>query len=187
MTLDLSHITPGLHPLAVPLTDIHPDPANVRVGHDVDGIAASLLTYGQRTPLVCNRQENGRILKGNGTYQAARQLGWTHIAVLWVEDDRLTAVGYSIADNRLGDLSHFDEQALAAVLGQLPPETVTGFDEAALAAAVQADSIDPSLIVEDDRYQEQYGVIILCDDEAHQQTIYEQLSEQGYSCKVVVT
>jgi ParB-like chromosome segregation protein Spo0J len=36
-------------------------------------------------------------------------------------------------------------------------------------------------------YQEQYGVIVLCTDEANQQAVYEKLAADGYNCKVVVT
>ncbi len=36
-------------------------------------------------------------------------------------------------------------------------------------------------------YTPQYGVIVLCEDEEKQKIIYEKLSGQGYSCRVVVT
>lgn len=36
-------------------------------------------------------------------------------------------------------------------------------------------------------YQEQYGVIVICEDESHQQAVYEKLSGAGYSCRVVKT
>lgn len=37
------------------------------------------------------------------------------------------------------------------------------------------------------RYREQYGIIILCDDERHQARVYEALRRQRYQCRVVVT
>lgn len=45
------------------------------------------------------------------------------------------------------------------------------------------DNLDPG----DDRYKEQYGVIIVATSESEQQRIYEELTEQGYTCRVVVT
>jgi hypothetical protein len=33
----------------------------------------------------------------------------------------------------------------------------------------------------------QYGVIVMCVDEAHQEKIYKELSNSGFECKVVVT
>ena len=36
-------------------------------------------------------------------------------------------------------------------------------------------------------YREQYGVIIVCNDERHQKKIYHKLNSQGLKCRVVVT
>ncbi len=38
-----------------------------------------------------------------------------------------------------------------------------------------------------DNYKEQYGVIVVCENEDQQEEIYAKLTEQGYNCKVVVT
>ncbi|MCA1944967.1 MAG: hypothetical protein LDL30_06740 [Desulfovibrio sp.] len=37
------------------------------------------------------------------------------------------------------------------------------------------------------RYREQFGVIVLCRDEAEHRAVYEALTAQGYACKVVRT
>lgn len=34
--------------------------------------------------------------------------------------------------------------------------------------------------------QNQFGIIVICDDEGHQQKVYEELTNSGYNCKVVV-
>lgn len=124
----LAHIAKDLRPLAVPIESVHLDPANARTGHAVDRIAGSLDQYGQRGAIVANRAQGGKIEKGNGTYQAARQLGWTHIAVVWVEDDPATAAGFAIADNRTGDLSAWDTEALLAA-AETAEDNYTGFFE----------------------------------------------------------
>lgn len=36
------------------------------------------------------------------------------------------------------------------------------------------------------KYQPKYGVIVTCDDETHQQQVYDDLKSQGYTLKVVV-
>ena len=36
------------------------------------------------------------------------------------------------------------------------------------------------------KYKPKFGVIINCDDETHQKSVYDQLNTQGYSLKVVV-
>lgn len=127
---NLGHIAADLHPLAMAVSECTIDPGNARTGHDLEAIAASLRIYGQRTPIVINVDEGGKILKGNGTFQAATQLlNWTHIAAVKVRDDPTTAVGYAIADNRTGDLSRWDDERLAQYLQALPPELPTGFGD----------------------------------------------------------
>jgi ParB-like chromosome segregation protein Spo0J len=122
-------IIEALRPLAVPIGDVSPDPANARTGHDIDGIAASLRAYGQRKPIVANRS-TGIVLAGNGTLEAARRLGWAEIAVSYVDDDPVTATAYAIADNRLADKSRFDEDILRDLLASLPSDyEVPGVDE----------------------------------------------------------
>lgn len=34
-------------------------------------------------------------------------------------------------------------------------------------------------------YQQQYGIIIICQDEKEQREIYEQLQKEGYELKIV--
>jgi len=45
----------------------------------------------------------------------------------------------------------------------------------------------PDPAVSNARYREQYGVIVICNDEAHQSRVYDTLRSLGYACKVVVT
>jgi DNA modification methylase len=135
--VELGYIAEGLRGLAVPVGELHEDPANVRRGHAVDRIAASLTAYGQRKPVVANRAQGGKIEAGNGTYRAAKGLGWSHIAVVWVEDDPATAAGYGIADNRLGDLSEWDLEGLAETVQSLE-DVFTGF------TALELDELLPS-------------------------------------------
>jgi site-specific DNA-methyltransferase (adenine-specific) len=117
---DLSHIVEPLRPLAVPVADLNPDPANARVHPDrnLATITASLRVYGQRKPLVVRRE--GMVVEaGNGTLEAIKRLGWTHVAVVLVDDDPLTATGYSIADNRTSELAAWDEAILGRLLSEL--------------------------------------------------------------------
>ncbi len=44
-------------------------------------------------------------------------------------------------------------------------------------------SIDPK----NPGYREQYGVIVLCESEAHQRAVYERLHADGHKLRVVTT
>lgn len=122
---DLSHIADGLRPLAVALDRLTPDPANARrhPERNLGAVEASLRVYGQRKPVVVRRQ--GMVVEaGNGTLEAAKRLGWTHVAALLVDDDPITATGYAIADNRTAELAVWDEEALSRLLAELDDEEV---------------------------------------------------------------
>ncbi len=126
--LDLSYISASLRVLAVPIDDIHLDPANARVGHDLDRIAGSLKQYGQRKPLIVNRLQGNKIEAGNGTWQAAKnKLGWSYIAVVFVDDDPATAAAFGIADNRVAEFSKWDPDALEDIL-ETVGDLFTGFE-----------------------------------------------------------
>lgn len=144
------YIVESLWPLVIRVDTCHLDPANARTGHAVDKIAASLAAYKQRKPIVVNASEGMKIEAGNGTYQAAVALGWTHIAAVIVEDDGATAVGYAIADNRLGDLSKWDGEVLAQLLGSLDEDVVTGFEAGDLEALLAEMDIEVDLPARED-------------------------------------
>ena len=121
----LHHIAEQLQPLAVRVSDLTPDPANARrhPSRNLEAIKASLRLYGQRKPLVVRR--HGLVVEaGNGTLEAAKALGWTHIAAVLVDDDPITATGFSIADNRTAELAVWDEEALSRLLTELQAEEV---------------------------------------------------------------
>jgi ParB-like chromosome segregation protein Spo0J len=117
---DLSHIVESLRSLAVPIDSIDLDPANARKHptENIEAIRASLRVYGQRKPIVVNRR-TGTVEAGNGTLAAAKMLGWKYIAVVFVDDDSMTATGFAISDNRTAELAEWDQAALEATLRSL--------------------------------------------------------------------
>ena len=95
----MHNIIKPLWTLAVPIDSVRLDPRNAR-GHTVrnlEAIKKSLETYGQRKPIVVN---NGVIEAGNGLWQAAKALEWGEIAVVTVQEDENTAVGFALMDNQ---------------------------------------------------------------------------------------
>lgn len=196
--LELPYIVEDLRTLAIPIDEPVLDPANARTGHDVDRIAQSLAVYHQRVPIVVNVNQNNKVEKGNGTLLAARKLGWTHIAAIRVKDDPMTAAGFGIADNRVGDLSTWDLETLRTLLDSMDDEVFTGFSpeeiddlmadmDDLLEEATPAGTPVDGLVPQNDRYREQYGVIVVCEDELGQEETYNTLKSMGYNCRVVVT
>lgn len=124
-------IVDGLLSLAVPLASIKPDPANERTHAqaNLEAVKGSLLKFGQREPLVVNAR-TGKIEAGHGRYTVMSELGWTHAAVILVDDDTKAATGFRIAANRTAELADWDEAKLVATLKTLNGESFNfGFDD----------------------------------------------------------
>lgn len=110
---DLKHLAQGVGDLVL-------DPANLRKhnARSIDSIKASLSRFGQRKPIVV--QKDGMVVRaGNGTLEAARSLGWSHVAAVVIDDDNLTATQFAIADNRTAELAEWDFEDLSSVLHEL--------------------------------------------------------------------
>lgn len=131
-------------PIGFPTRDeenarLHPD-KNLRQ------LRASLRRRGQVTPVVVDAA--GRVLKGNGTHEAAELEGWTHI---WIEPSALDgaeATAYAIADNSTGLSSKWDFERLSTNIRALKELDGTelafsnddlGFDETELEPMLAAD------------------------------------------------
>jgi ParB-like chromosome segregation protein Spo0J len=98
---------------SVSVDEISPDPANARM-HDrrnLDAIAGSLRKWGQQKPIVIS--EAGVIVAGNGTWEAAKQIGWKRINAVRTKLEGSEAVAYGIADNRTAELAVWDDAVLA--------------------------------------------------------------------------
>jgi site-specific DNA-methyltransferase (adenine-specific) len=107
-------ITDDLAALATPIDQLELLDGNPRRG-DIDAVARSLDRFGQRKPIVARRSDR-QVVAGNHTLQAARKLGWDEIAVVWVDDDEVTAKAFALADNRTAELGDYDDQLLGDLL-----------------------------------------------------------------------
>lgn len=129
-------IAADLRPLATPIDDLNLLEGNPKRG-DVPAIARSLDRFEQRKPIVVNRATR-EVIAGNHTLQAAIDLGWDEIAVVWVDDDPATAKAYALADNRTAELGTYDEVALAEMIADVRQADAqllgsTGWDPGAIA------------------------------------------------------
>jgi 16S rRNA G966 N2-methylase RsmD len=149
-------IAPELNALAIPLERLDSLPGNPRKG-DVDAVARSYSTFGQRKPIVARRNgDRGIVIAGNHQLAAARQLGWSEIAVVWTDDDDETAAAFALADNRTAELGGYDDEALAAMISSVEDAELlaaTGWSEDAieeLMASLDPEQLPPALSDPDD-------------------------------------
>ena len=164
----MTDIHESLKPLAVSIDSLTPDPSNARK-HDkrnIEAIKASLARFGQTKPIVLH--SNGTtIIAGNGTWYAAKELGWTHIAAAQTSLDTAEAVAYGIADNKTAELAEWEDDTLRDLMDALP-------DDLKLATGFEGDEIDgleidassfPSL-ADEDRQPFQQMAFVLHDDQS---------------------
>lgn len=111
----------SLNVKTVQITELQHDPDNARKHsqRNLDAIAGSLKTFGQRKPIVATT--TGIVVAGNGTLEAAKSLGWTEIDVTYIPNgwtwEQIRS--FALADNRTAELAEWDSEKLAAQLIEL--------------------------------------------------------------------
>lgn len=119
--------------IRIPLAELTLDPTNARLHSDrqLSEFAQVLERFGQQKPIVID--DRNVVLAGNGTVLAAKRVGWESILCLRTTiKDEAERQAYAIADNRIGDLSEFDEEILTTKLRTLSAKDLlkgTGFDD----------------------------------------------------------
>lgn len=185
-----TQIPASLRALARPIGDLSEDPENAREHSDrnLAAISRSLELFGQQKPIVIT--DAGRIVAGNGTYRAARSLGWREIACvvtdLGAEDQR----AFGIADNRTAELATWDIETLEASLEQisahgLDPVEDLGFEPADGFGEADGDGAES----EDDKAARAfvYRVIVDCADERDQAELIASLERKGRTCRALMS
>ncbi len=151
-------LTDTKHPAAIwlPIADLVPWERNPRKNDAaVAKVADSIRRFGFGAPLLA-RAEDKQIIAGHTRLLAAKKLGLTHVPVRLLDLDPAEAKLLALADNRLGEIAEWDDEALARVLADLRAQgadlAATGFPEgdidrllAELNAANLADAVEPPL------------------------------------------
>lgn len=196
-------------PLGVPVSDPTPspdlrlDPANANKGtvRGLGMVERSLQQYGAGRSILATR--DGVVIAGNKTLSRAIELG---IPVREIESDgrtlyviRRTDLTYddprarelAIADNRAAELDLAWSPEVLAALADDGVDLSQFWFEDELSALLEsaADDILHSADMDNDAdgYREQYGVIVVCESEGHQQRVFEELQAAGHNVRVVVT
>ena len=143
---DKHQIADDLTTLAYPIEKLKHLDGNPRKGN-VEAVKKSYEKFGQRKPIVATK--DGEVISGNHQLAAAKELGWNKIAVVFTNDDELTAKAFALADNRTADLGTYDDDLLADMLGSVSSDLelleATSFDEKDLLALVKKQEV-----IEDD-------------------------------------
>lgn len=189
-----NNIVEQLLPLAIDLNNLVLFEGNARKG-DVDAIVTSYKTFGQRKPIVAkitgknDDGYTGEIIAGNHQYKAAMKLGWDKIAVVFVNDDEITAKAYALADNRTAELGGYDNDMLIKLIEEVSMDenlmaaTAWTMDDLHKIQKMKSGKTDPDQIPEDVPSITQTGDVwelgkhrLICGD-ATDYKVYEKLTK----------
>lgn len=174
------------------ISELVPSPRNARLHspEQLAQIAGSITRFGFRVPVLIDG-DNG-IIAGHGRVMAALSLCMETVPCVdgsdMSETDRRA---YALADNRIALNATWDNEMLGLEVRDLAELEVDvsdlGFDQAEIDEMLGGYPAEDADEAPDDKYKEQYGVIVTCRDERHQETVFNRLAEQGFDCKVVAT
>lgn len=166
------------------------NPKNWRthLGTQADALRGVMREVGIVQNVIANKR-SGFLIDGHLRVMEALKAGQPSIPVTWVDlsDEEESLILLTL--DPLGAMAGTD----AAKVDELLREVSTG--EAAVQALLDGLAVDMGIIPADapnldpgeGRYQEQYGVIVICQSESDQEEAYNTLKGQGYNCRVVVT
>jgi DNA modification methylase len=116
----------GLAVTTRPIASLKPDPRNPRSHgkRQLKLLAKSIDSFGFNVPILVDRDLV--VIAGHARLLAAKQLGWSEVPTIALEHlTEAQARAFAIADNRLTDLSTWDEPLLAGLLLELSEQDLT--------------------------------------------------------------
>ena len=109
----------------VRISDLKPHPKNPRKPPDklINSLVTSIKTYGFTSPVLLD--SDNRILAGHARCKAAEKMGLTEVPAVVLPLTGAAADAYVIADNKLNEMSEWDENLLAELISEID---ASGFD-----------------------------------------------------------
>ena len=145
---------------------LHPDKQILQIAKSIDA-------FGFNQPIVIDK--DNIIIVGHGRYQAAKILKLKEIPILKVDLNEEQAKAYRLADNKLNE-SGWDMNLVIDELKGLSEEMIklTGFDL----------KYNEKIAKTDIKINENFEVIVECENEDEQKIVYEELSKK-YVCRLL--
>jgi len=104
---------------AVNIAQLKPWAKNPRQhGQDVDALIRSIEHFGWTNPILVQERTN-RVIAGHGRLEAAKRAGLLNVPVIFLNMSMRDATAYTLADNKLAELSSWDNLALKGAIDDL--------------------------------------------------------------------
>ena len=168
---------------------VYPNNAKIHTAEQIEEIKKSIQEFGNNDPIAID--EKGFIIEGEGRYLAQKDMGIKKIEVIKLTHlSEEQKVAYMLVHNKLTMNTGFDIDLLEEELSKISNIDMKEFefDIKKLEEELENEEKEANISTESSfNYKEQYGVIVICKDEADQEKVYNELQEKGYECKVVTT
>ena len=117
--------------------------------HAVSKVARSIERFGFASPVIA-REEDSMVIAGHTRIAAARSLGLQTEPVRYMKLSRTEAKLLAIADNKLGEISDWNEDMLKDILDALPENDLDDIGFSSEELDILLEGVDTELPPEDD-------------------------------------
>ena len=149
----------------------------------VDAVASSIKNFGFKVPIVVD--SNNEIINGHTRLKAAKKLGLEIVPVIVADDltpEQIKA--FRLADNKVGEIATWDENALAVELEELKnlDFDMSGFEFEIEDLKVNIENRDND--TKPANLNEKIVIIIEADSDEELENYFERLNDEGYPCRI---
>jgi len=151
---------------SISVSKLKPHQKNARIHNEKNlvSIMRSLEAFGQRTPIVV--WKNNFVIKGCGTLEAAKRLGWETIQTVdasFLSEDN--ALIYAVADNKSSDISRFDLDKLSSQFADFEKKNLdlsaSGFKTFEIKPLIERSSLPVNDKTKNDSIKEKKIVLVI--------------------------
>lgn len=143
----------------------------------VSGVAESIAQFGFKQPIVVDAK--GTIVCGHTRYLAAKKLGLESVPCVLADDLSETQIkAYRLLDNKLSEKSSWDDDLLAKELDSFEFD-FTPF-KVDFSTDAGSDLFEPRFDDEDEDVPHTFELVVECEDETEQDSLYERLTAEGF-------
>jgi len=172
----------------LPLSSLKPAGYNPRTISDeaLKGLAASIAKFGLVQPIVWNKR-TGNVVSGHQRLSVLQQQGAVDTDVVVVDLDDIDEKALNVTANNPHISGQFNEE-LQPLLDELEPlcDEFEGLRLDELEKITQRDvEVDDG--GEEEDIPEFFRIVIDCNDETDQSTLYERLQQEGYNCRLLMS
>ena len=147
----------------------------------IDAVASSIKNFGFKVPIVVD--SNNEIINGHTRLKAAKKIGLETVPVIVADDltpEQIKA--FRLADNKVGEIATWDENALAVELEELKN---LDFDMSEFEFEIdESQTQEKNENTDSVLYDEKMIIIIESDDESKLEEYFDKLVEEGYPCRL---